>query len=505
MADFKPHFKPERITDLVEYLEERRRVEIRRTRKAPYPWTHDPILQEYRFCSVLREDDAVSRVLADIFDGKKPETHPHFFFNVVFHRHVSKSEYNLDAGYITSLGDAEKKVQAWERLRKRTGNAWRTSSFQACCTATAFLRGLKPNWEKSKTMSKLFREGRRPPSQREIYDGLYQFANVRTFHAFQGACDAVMYGAVDLDPDFVMAGPGAKKGLRYLEGFDVRNWSRDYPSEGDNTAEALIRDLTVILNQKLKERRMVRNRKDELRKKELSNLRMVDVEHALCELQKYVRGTGLRLGRWGEGAGGTVRIIGEVELDTRSASVVEGLHSTPKRKLTSPVDYPSAKKRKISQADVQSHCPADPHRRYINDAHSQDGIFLHAGDVVAIFPDPAESDDAYWLAKVTRPVQFSQGSPPNRIGIRYYDRCSLPSKFRPRSAAERENIAETFKELKKDTSVGLCSMVEDEQKMMIAINWDEEDIVDGKYYLVDKKLDERLREMARLTARSNCF
>ncbi|KAJ3277377.1 hypothetical protein HK104_003351, partial [Borealophlyctis nickersoniae] len=140
-------------------------------------------------------------------------------------------------------------------------------------------------------MSKLFQEGRRPPSQREIYDGLKEFRTVGDFHAFQGACDAVMYKAVDLDPAFVKAGPGAKKGLRFLEGYDDVDdeFYMDYPSEGDETAEALIRDLTVILNRELEERRMAGDPEDELREKELGNLRMVDVEHALCELQKYVR------------------------------------------------------------------------------------------------------------------------------------------------------------------------------------------------------------------------
>ncbi|KAJ3279169.1 hypothetical protein HK104_001694 [Borealophlyctis nickersoniae] len=355
-----PRFKPEKIATLIHYVEERRRVEIRRTKlKLPYPWTDDRVLSKFRFCCVRREDDAVSRVLAHIFKEGNPRTDPYFFFNVVFHRHISKIEFNRDAGYIRSLKCAQEKVKAWIRTRK----TWRTRSFQACCTAEDFLHGLEGNWKQSISMwKKLFRKGPRP-SQKEIYHWLLEeknkFANVGDFHAFQGACDAVMYGAAEFDPDFVMAGPGAKQGLRYLEGRSSRELNKKYPKKGDYSAEALIKDLTATLNCKLEERRMEGGPKDVLREKEVAGLRMVDVEHALCELQKYARGkrrnpTGLRKGRWDEGAGGTVSIIGEVELDTGSALTVEGLHPTSKRKLTSPVYHPSAKKRKISQPDVQN-------------------------------------------------------------------------------------------------------------------------------------------------------
>ncbi|KAJ3281847.1 hypothetical protein HK104_011249 [Borealophlyctis nickersoniae] len=161
-------------------------------------------------------------------------------------------------------------------------------------------------------------------------------------------------------------------------------------------------------------------------------------------------------------------------------------------------DFRAAKRGRTTDGAI----PANPHPRYIHNAASQDDIVLHAGDVVAILPDPTETDEPYWLAKITSPVLFSERSPLTWIRIRYYDRCALPSKFRPRSAAEREDIAETFFEMNEDSFVRLCSVLEDEDQIMIAINWDEEDIVDGKYYLVDKTLDERLRDMAWLTARN---
>ena len=47
------------------YCVEREAIRIRRERGDPPPWTDDPILREWRFCNVFREDDAHTRLLAN--------------------------------------------------------------------------------------------------------------------------------------------------------------------------------------------------------------------------------------------------------------------------------------------------------------------------------------------------------------------------------------------------------------------------------------------------------
>jgi len=50
------------IEKFVAFIGEREAIRIRRfVRRDPWPWTEDPILQEYRFTNVHREDDAVSQ------------------------------------------------------------------------------------------------------------------------------------------------------------------------------------------------------------------------------------------------------------------------------------------------------------------------------------------------------------------------------------------------------------------------------------------------------------
>lgn len=52
------------VARLISFIIEREAVRVRKERGDPWPWTQDPILREYRFCCVHREDDAVTRWIA---------------------------------------------------------------------------------------------------------------------------------------------------------------------------------------------------------------------------------------------------------------------------------------------------------------------------------------------------------------------------------------------------------------------------------------------------------
>lgn len=49
------------VERLVAYINERENIRVRRASGSPWPWTHNDILQAYRFTNVHREDDTVSR------------------------------------------------------------------------------------------------------------------------------------------------------------------------------------------------------------------------------------------------------------------------------------------------------------------------------------------------------------------------------------------------------------------------------------------------------------
>lgn len=49
------------VEKFFDYARERYQIMIRKDGNKPKPWTCDPILQEYRFCNVFREDDKVTK------------------------------------------------------------------------------------------------------------------------------------------------------------------------------------------------------------------------------------------------------------------------------------------------------------------------------------------------------------------------------------------------------------------------------------------------------------
>ncbi len=55
----------ERLKCLAHWINERWRILQRKEAGSPEPWTTDPILREYRFCNVRREDDRTTLWIAD--------------------------------------------------------------------------------------------------------------------------------------------------------------------------------------------------------------------------------------------------------------------------------------------------------------------------------------------------------------------------------------------------------------------------------------------------------
>lgn len=54
-----------RTADLCRFIKERESIRVKKEAGLPRPWTKDPILGTYRFCNVHREDDAVTRWIAE--------------------------------------------------------------------------------------------------------------------------------------------------------------------------------------------------------------------------------------------------------------------------------------------------------------------------------------------------------------------------------------------------------------------------------------------------------
>ena len=85
-------------TQLLYWIHEREAARLRRAAGKSPPWTDDPILQEWSFCNVRREDDRVTRWIATNWRGPKCDD-PDLWFAMVLARFVNLPETLAEIDY----------------------------------------------------------------------------------------------------------------------------------------------------------------------------------------------------------------------------------------------------------------------------------------------------------------------------------------------------------------------------------------------------------------------
>ena len=80
------------------WVRERELIRLQREAGRPAPWTEDPILRAYRFCNVRREDDRVTRWLAQYWRAPYAQ-HPLLCVNMALARYFNRVDTLRFLGY----------------------------------------------------------------------------------------------------------------------------------------------------------------------------------------------------------------------------------------------------------------------------------------------------------------------------------------------------------------------------------------------------------------------
>jgi hypothetical protein len=101
--------------DFTYFIEERYKVFCLKEAGQPRPWTQDPILHQYRFTNLFREDDATSRF---IFDWVKPvlDNDELLLSNLIYARLCNKPSTMLATGLILDTFDPNKFIHIIDTL-----------------------------------------------------------------------------------------------------------------------------------------------------------------------------------------------------------------------------------------------------------------------------------------------------------------------------------------------------------------------------------------------------
>jgi hypothetical protein len=261
------------------FAAERQRIFHRRVRDEPAPWTDDPVLSAHRFTNPYRAADRVSQYLIRHVAYEGEQTVEELVFRVLLFKFFNK-------------------VATWERLRAAFGmpssRFFSVEDYDGVLTR-AFSRGerlysaayIMPAAalgveRKHLTHLQLLRtmlDNRLPArlaactSMRAGYELLLGYRGIGPFLAYQLITDLNYTNALDFsEMEFVMAGPGARSGLR-----------KCFADFGDYREADLIRWVADRQEQEFTQREIAF---DNLWGRPLQ---LIDCQNLFCEVDKYAR------------------------------------------------------------------------------------------------------------------------------------------------------------------------------------------------------------------------
>lgn len=265
------------------FMLQRHAIYLKRAAGSQKPWTEDPILQRYRFCNVYRELDTVTIWIRK--NIREPYAdHPNLWFMLCMARQINwpdtLQEIGEGGGWSTDKYDW-RLVRKIMLARQARGEKLYTGAYMLNAHGTApddpkdkafFTTKLVLDsvWKARDQVREAFEYG----SMQQAHAALLPFHGWGGFTAYEVVCDAryTRYGqSVPWLQDartWAHAGPGAKRGLNRLMGRPARTPMRDA------VALAAMRGVYEKLWRTWPHQ---------------PRLEMREIEHSLCEFDKYER------------------------------------------------------------------------------------------------------------------------------------------------------------------------------------------------------------------------
>jgi hypothetical protein len=267
--------------ELWRFAAERQKIFVNRQTQQLPPWTNDPILRAYRFTNAYRASDRVSQFLIRrvIYEGSQTESE--VVFRVLLFKLFNKIEtWELLTAALGDVTARKFSVEKYSGIFERALQSGRriysgayimpsgSKTFKSTRKHEAHLQ-LLDFMLKDNLVAKLASA----KSLMQVFQTLRSYPLIGDFLAYQYAID-INYSAVTNFPEseFVVAGPGARSGLRKC--FANLNGIPD---------EDAIKLVTELQGDEFQRRGIefnwLPNRK----------LQLIDIQNLFCETDKYAR------------------------------------------------------------------------------------------------------------------------------------------------------------------------------------------------------------------------
>lgn len=275
----------EQAKPFFDYAKERQQIKINRDQGLPKPWTADPILQNYRFCNVYREDDVVTKFIRK---NITPEKYGEAFVGAMviarwFNR-VETIQEMIRLGEYDLLRSWTIDLDVWSQMmRKRLGNlkpiitgAYIIKTPNGMDKLHGLIWSMRQILPHAIELQNYF--GAETMTLQRATELLSEYPYLGPFMAYEVVTDlrwSVLSHASDINL-WANPGPGAARGLSRLLGY-----APDFFNRGSK------KDVEVMM---LHMRELLRfAHQPENWDPSLPKWEMREVEHTLCEVDKYLR------------------------------------------------------------------------------------------------------------------------------------------------------------------------------------------------------------------------
>lgn len=212
------------------FARERWLVQQRRARGNAPPWTDDPILRDYRFTCVYREDDRVTRWIAENWRAPHADD-PDLWFAMCVARLLNQPDALIDLGWCMPWSRRRflEKLKQRERAGKRIFNAaYIVSTNGISRNKVVYLADdvLTPLWQARQHLRP------RPGDSLNSYHlRLGQMQGFGSFMTAQVIADLKYVEPLRSASDwwtFAASGPGSRRGMNYVLGRERRSpWTEE--------------------------------------------------------------------------------------------------------------------------------------------------------------------------------------------------------------------------------------------------------------------------------------
>ena len=249
------------------FINERHAIYVNKEAGSDFPWTEDEILRKYGFCNVFRELDTVTKWIRSNWCEPYME-HPNVPFAMAVARQINWP------GTLEEIGFPDK----WEPERVKEIMQARKDAKKKVYTGAYMLTGTLGGSKIEQTIDKILTPlYNNPPelhmdSLEKTWEGYLPYAGFSGFMAYEVVTDLrhtkYLKNADDINT-WANAGPGAVRGLNRIHNRDIKK---------SLTKKASCKEMYDLL--------MIADRYLE---KHVPVLEMRDIEHCLCEFDKYER------------------------------------------------------------------------------------------------------------------------------------------------------------------------------------------------------------------------